>query len=430
MRNFEEFKEELLRRKDRRVAKDRRKRRVIVSVCLVLCVSIVAGLFLWPTTQVQALDLMRNIQPQWVSGKEPDETFRQAQLSFALELYRSCRRADGENVLVSPLSVMLALSMTANGAGGETLAQMEAVLGLPIGELNAYLKTYVNQLPSGWRNKLHIANSIWFREGVDVNRDFLQTNANYYGADAYATPMDAQTLKDINTWVDENTDGMIDKIMSELPPNALTCLVNAIYFDAGWAGKKPKDTKINFYLGDGTYQKLPALDTTAQYTLSMDNAIGFMKDYVGGKYRFVALLPLGCTLDAFLDEITWEELSLVLESAQESTVSVKFPEFSYDYSKDLTDVLKQMGITDAFDGGLANFSDMSDVSTYISDVFHKTHIGVDTEGTKAAAATSVTNSNKGGVDYDGIELNRPFLYMIVDSEHNLPLFIGTLDRVI
>lgn len=431
MRNFDEFKEELLRRKAERKVKDQRKRRLIGSVCIALCLVLLVGLVLQPTTKVQALNLMKGIYPQWVSGKEPDETFRAAQYEFALELFKACRAANREgNTLVSPLSLMLALSMTANGADGETLAQMEDVLGMPIEQLNAYLKTYVNQLPNNWRTKLHIANSIWFREGLEVNQDFLQTNANYYGANAYASPFDAQTMKDINTWVGENTDGMIDKIIEEIGPNDVLYLVNAMYFDAKWDGEKPKTIGDKFRLADGTVQNVTMMNTTAQYYLQMDNATGFLKDYAGGDYRFVALLPnTDVSLEEFVSNLTTEQLREVLDNAQTKEVGTKIPEFSCDKSFSMKQVLWSMGIMDAFTGGLADFSAMIEEDGYISDVTQKTHITINADGTKAAASTVATNTLKGEIYDHTVRLNRPFLYMIVDSENNLPLFIGTVDYV-
>lgn len=432
MRNFDEFKEELLHRKQQRKEKDRRKKRVIGCICLLLCLCITVGVFMWPTTKVQALNLMKNIRAQDVPGKEPDEAFRNAQYRFALELFKACRAEDGENVLVSPLSVMLALSMTANGAAGETLAQMETVLGLSITELNAYLKTYVSQLPSNFKSKLHIVNSIWFNEGLEVNRDFLQTNANYYGADAYASPFDEQTVKDINTWVEENTGGMIDKILERIDTDAVMYLVNAMYFDAGWEGKTPKTDSGKFYLADETVQDVTVMNTTAQYYLETENAVGLMKDYAGKDYRFVAICPKNVSLEEFISDLTAEKLYQMLNEAQEAEVYTSIPEFSCDKTYSMEQMLRSMGMTAAFDAQTADLTDIAvspEGNLYIGSVTHKTSITVNSDGTKAAAATVITDNVAGEPDYFMVWLTRPFLYMIVDSENNLPLFIGAVDRV-
>jgi serpin B len=438
MREFDEFKEELLRRKAERQVKDRRKRRLIGSVCVVLCLSMLVGVVMRPTTKVQALDLMDGIRAQRVEGKEPDAAFQQAQYAFALELFRACREKDGENVLVSPLSVMLALAMTANGAQGETLAQMERVLGLPIEDLNPYLKTYVNQLKDNWRTKIHIANSIWFREGLDVNRDFLQTNANYYDANAYASAFDAQTVKDINTWVSENTDGMIDGIVERIESNAIMYLVNALCFEAEWKRglfEKNKTVPGKFYDADGNLQTVTKMESAVDLYLRTEQAKGFVKEYSGGKYKFVALMPIGdVTLDQFLSKLTAQTLHDMLDNAQAGNILTWIPEYTVDYETELKRVLADMGMPEAFDPSSADFSGLLDAEgVYIGEVIHKTHIAVNAEGTKAAAATEVALKTYGpttGPTYNSyVDLDRPFLYMIVDGEHNIPLFIGTVDHV-
>lgn len=438
MREFNEFKEELLRRKAERQAKDRRKRRLIGSVCVVLCLAILVGVVMRPTTKVQALNLMDGIRAQRVEGKEPDAAFRQAQYAFALELFRACREQDGENVLVSPLSVMLALAMTANGAQGETLEQMEAVLGLPIEELNPYLKSYVNQLGDNWKTKMHIANSIWFREGANANRDFLQTNANYYGANAYASPFDAQTIKDINTWVSENTDGMIDGILDQIDPYAIMYLVNALCFEAEWKRGLFEESKTEtgrFHDANGNVQLVTDMASIVDVYLRTEQAHGFVKEYSGGKYKFVALIPIGnVTLDQFLAELTAQTLADTLDYAQSEKVLTLIPEYSVDYEVQLKEILDAMGMPKAFDEDNAEFAGLAkpvgDGNIFIGDVIHKTHITVDAEGTKAAAATEVEiKDSSGSPTYKHVFLNEPFLYMIVDGEHDLPLFIGTVDHV-
>ena len=130
---------------------------------------------------------------------------------------------------------MLALSMTANGAKGETLAQTESLLGgdIPMETLNEYLYSYINALPSEKTAKLNVANSIWFRDnGFTAENTFLQKNADYYGAAVYKSAFDVKTLRDINNWVKKNTDGMIEKIIDDLDPDAVMYLINTVLFDA------------------------------------------------------------------------------------------------------------------------------------------------------------------------------------------------------
>ncbi len=127
---------------------------------------------------------------------------------------------------------MLALAMTANGADGQTKAEMEELLGgnIKLNDLNEYLYALVKNMPSNEKNKLKISNSIWFKDAdqFSVNKDFLQTNANYYNVVVYKSAFDSQTVKDINNWVNENTDGMIDKILEQINENEIMYLINAV----------------------------------------------------------------------------------------------------------------------------------------------------------------------------------------------------------
>ena len=130
--------------------------------------------------------------------------------------------------------------MTANGAAGATLAQMETVLGrdIPLAELNQYLFSYVQSLTSAKDSKLRIANSIWFRDdsSLQVAQDFLQTNADYYRASAYKAAFDLQTVRDINHWVEDNTDSIIEKIIDDIPADAV--MASSMPWSLTPAGKK------------------------------------------------------------------------------------------------------------------------------------------------------------------------------------------------
>ena len=162
---------------------------------------------------VKAENLMKDIAPGKAEEKTADNAFVQSMANFAVGLFQKTANRQ-ENTLLSPLSVMMALAMTANGADTQTLAEMEQVLGggMPIEELNKYLYAYGKGLPSEKGARLQLANSIWFREQeelLQVEKEFLQTNADYYQAAAYRSPFDAGTVRDINNWVKKITDFLI-----------------------------------------------------------------------------------------------------------------------------------------------------------------------------------------------------------------------------
>ena len=357
-----------------------------------------------------------------------------AATDFALRLFRASNEK-GKNTLISPLSVLCALSMTANGAKGETREQMEATLGMPIEELNLYISNYMNSLPNTEKYKLHLANSIWFTddERFTVNEDFLQINADYYGAGAYKAPFDDSTLEDINNWVKKETDGMIPKVLDEIPPEAVMYLVNALAFEAEWAEiyNEYAVSDGTFTKEDGTKQSVEFMYSDESTYLEDDKAIGFKKYYKDRKYAFVALLPNeGVSVDEYIASLDGESLNALLSNAKNTSVSAKMPKFETEYDVEMSKVLQSMGMIDAFDGNKADFSGIGTSSAgnlRINRVIHKTFISVAEKGTKAGASTVVEVTDESApMEVKRVFLDRPFVYMLVDCENNLPFFIGTM----
>lgn len=352
---------------------------------------------------------------------------------FSAELFRKAAE-NGENTLIAPFSVLSALSMTANGADGDTLKQMEDVFGLSLDELNDYFRTYI----SDEQDAVNIANSLWLKDQdkLPVSPDFTRAVTDYYQSEIFEEPMDESTLSKINSWVDENTDGMIQEILDKIQPGTLMYLVNALTFQAKWE-EVYEDTDV--YQGVFTDEDGNELDTdmmrsTESVWLDGADAEGFMKFYEGGRYAFAALLPdEGVSLDDYVDSLTGSEISDIIESRDAGyTVHAEIPKFSSETDMELPDVLKESGITDAF-SDRADFSRMYDTEgnpgVQISEVIHKTFIEVNEQETKAAAATAVgiVETSLAIDDTEKyISLNRPFLYMLVDCDENIPLFIGTV----
>ena len=352
---------------------------------------------------------------------------------FSVELFRKSAE-NGESILISPFSVLSALSMTANGADGDTLKQMEDVFGLSLEDLNDYFRTCI----SGEEGAVTIANSLWLKDQdkLPVSPEFTHAVIDYYQSEIFEEPMDESTLSKINSWVDENTDGMIQEILDKIQPGTLMYLVNALTFQAKWE-EVYEDTDV--YQGVFTDEDGNELDTdmmrsTESVWLDGADAEGFMKFYEGGRYAFAALLPdEGVSLDDYVDSLTGSEISDIIESRDASyTVHAEIPKFSSETDMELPDVLKEMGITDAF-SDRADFSRMYDTEgnpgVQISEVIHKTFIEVNEQETKAAAATAVgiVETSLAIDDTEKyISLNRPFLYMLVDCDENIPLFIGTV----
>ncbi len=391
----------------------------------------------------KAVNLSEAVKSQEVSGKTLDEPFVKAQTEFYLNLFKKAEQeTPEENIFISPYSAMQALAMTANGANGSTKTGMENALGgLPLDELNQYLYTQRTTTPNDEKCKLNTVNSIWYRNNFpefDVKPEFLQKNADYYGADAFSAPFDDSTVSDINNWCKTKTEGMIPQLLEEIPEDAMMYLINAVTFDGKW--EIPYDSNFDvldgrtFTAADGTEQTAEMLYSENEYEyLSDEHAEGFYKPYSGGKYAFAAILPEeGMTAEEYLSGLTAESLQNMLANPESKSLLTMMPKFSYDYEIKLNSALAEMGMEEAFtfDADFTNMSENLGDKLYISEVLHKTHIDVTPEGTSAAAVTSVQITIESVRIFEkNIILDRPFIYMIVDRETCLPVFMGILNKL-
>jgi len=409
----------------------------LIALMLVLAFS----LGLTACSQVSANDLMKNVPAKAVDVLPNMDAGAAAAADFGVRLFKFSME-EGENTLISPLSVLYALAMTANGADGETLAQMEQVLGMDVDNLNSYMLAYLNLLPESKDYKMSLANSIWFKDDPDfiVEQSFLQTNADYYGAGAYKAAFDEGTRNDINNWVKEHTDGMIPEIIDEIPDEAIMYLVNALAFDAKWAHEYEEHQirEGRFTMEDGTRQDVDMMHSEEYTYLEDDLATGFIKYYKDRRYAFVAMLPNeGVTVSQYVDSLTGEHLRELLNNPQDVTVFASIPKFETEYGIEMSEVLQEMGMTDAFDWRVADFSklgtyNVDGMNICINRVLHKTFISVSELGTRAGAATAVEMVAEGAmeiVEFMEVVLDRPFVYMLIDCETNLPFFIGTMMNV-
>jgi len=344
---------------------------------------------------------------------------------FSQRLLFDCFEEKGKgNTLVSPLSVALAFAMVAEGAEGETLEEIENTLGMDINELR--------ELFYEDNSQLSIANSMWVNssEGFTVNEDFLERNAQYHKAEIFEAPFNRHTLEDINSWVSDKTDGMIEKIINQLDERAVMCLVNSLLFDAKWSTPYSEyDVDQGYFV---TVENVPLaaefLYGMEGYYLEDERATGFLKYYENCKYAFAAMLPNeGVSVEEYLMSLNAEK---VLSNIQACSVSTRLPKFESEFDVSLENVLKNMGMEKAFDEEKADFSKLGTVNNgniYIGDAVHKTKISVTEQGTKAGAATAVTLFGAGAPqEVKEVYLDRPFVYMIVDMENNIPVFMGTL----
>ena len=380
-------------------------------------------------------DLMQTVT---ATKKEPAPITPEAVTAasdFAVRLVQTANRPK-QNTLIAPLSVLCALAMVANGAEEETLLQMESTLGMRRDLYNDFFHSYLTALHTKSASALRLANSIWFadRAGFVPKEDFLKANAACYGADAYLSPFDDSTVQEINGWVSQKTDGMIPKVMDQIPPMAVMYLINALAFDAEWSQIYDEDdvSPDVFTAADGTLQVVEFLRSWEQDYLSDDSATGFIKYYKGERYAFVALLPNeGISVEEYLESLDGEKLQNLIAGSRQEDVHVSMPKFEMNSSLELSETLKAMGMELPFDGENADFSGIGTSQAgnlYISSILHKAYISVDEKGTKAAAATIVEMEVAAAEEEEPkyVKLDRPFVYMLIDCNNNFPFLIGTV----
>ncbi len=372
------------------------------------------------------LELLSAVVRQPVESAPSDSLLSGSMAELALSLLQNSH-VPGENTLLSPYSLYISLAMAGNGAQGQTLVQMESLLGMSAEELNPYLLS----LQTSAGAELSQANSLWLHERLPVQETYLQTLKNYYEAQVYSAPFDDGTLEAMNQWIQEETAGRIPRALDQMNPNAMMYLINALAFDAVWETAYSTDNigENPFFSPHGSHT-VEMMSSEENVYLSCGRAIGFMKDYAGGRYSFFALLPHdGVSLEDYLSSLTGEELLYAVENGESCPVMATMPKLTLDTSVEMKEVLKAMGMTDAF----AMEADFSGIETskslYIGRILHKTSLQVDEAGTKAGATTVTEIVTKGvALHQKTVFLNRPYVMGIYDKENHCFLFLGTVSE--
>jgi len=378
---------------------------------------------------------------------------------FGVELYSRIYEVEG-NLFFSPMSVHTALSMTLAGASNQTAIQMAEVLGFErIGQdIHSDFATLLEDLntprmindivrvESKYKKKkkpsyqLVIANALWGQKDYQWNPDFLNLTVKNYGAGLHEVDFVNQkgiACKKINTWIEKITK---DRIKDMIRPSGITpmtrlILVNAIYLKAEWLSKFPdRRTKESPFHITKTDRMITKMMTThvkgyLKY-METDTFQALEMPYRGGELSMTVFLPK--KIDGLRDfeiNLTPESLSSWLEALKIEEVLVYFPKFEFETGFGLSGILKAMGMTDAFSSSLADFSGITlKEKIYISDVFHKTFVAVDEEGTEAAAATAIRAKGARKPEKRPqpkiFKADHPFFFIIRHNTSGAILFIG------
>ena len=358
---------------------------------------------------------------------------------FGLDLLKNTIVISEEsNVMVSPLSVSIALGMVWNGAKGQTQTEIGNTLkmkDLTSKELNEYYKTMQSSLltidPS---TKLSIANAIWYREGFEVKSDFLKINSDNFNA--YVKELDFSkpwALDTINNWCSKSTKGLIPKILDEIPRDEVMYLMNAVYFKGIWRDQfdKSKTISANFTNDLGKDIKVNMMAKNNTFAYNSDDFAQYIDLPYGNKaFSMTIILPnKTLTVNDILSRLTAQNLKSTLKEMSEQKVDLKLPRFKIENSFKLNDPLISMGMPLAFNEYLANLTGIADKKLFISEVIHKTYITVDEEGTEAAAVTSIGVGVTSMPQYIDFNVNKPFLFFIREKSTGIILFMGKVGNV-
>ncbi len=368
------------------------------------------------------------------------EEFKRAYLSFSWDILKKSSENSG-NIMISPVSIYLALAMTQNGASGLTKEQIGNTLyseKITEDDLNAEIEKMMNYLNEDDDEAidLTIANSIWYREGFEADETFLQKNADYYSAAVKSLDFaNKEATDEINSWVSDATNKTIDKIIDKISEDVMMYLINAVYFKGDW--KVPFSSNKTYKQDFNSPQGVVDADFMSR-SGNMDyfksgGAEGIVLPYKGDKFAFFALMSgKDKTAREMINELSPLKIGEIIGSKETKNLELSLPKFESRYEDSLVDELSKMGMKIAFEPGNADFSFMQksrNKNLYISDVKHKTFIKVDEKGTEAAAVTSVEVKFTGmPVGVQSVVFDRPFVYGIVDLENGLPLFIGIMEN--
>ena len=356
---------------------------------------------------------------------------------FAFDIFKKTSNESNQaNVLISPLSISIALGMTLNGATDETKTGIEKALkmsGLTLDNINDYYKIMQTTLPTiDPKTTLNIANSIWYKTGYPVKTEFLTVNKNYFNAEVREMDFSQAWAKDtINNWIARKTNNHIKDMLDQIPADVVMYLINAVYFKGMWKQpfnvKATKETNFTNYLN--TQQKVNMMYQKDTFSYFANEKAQYLDmPYGNNAFSMTVILPTHISsVNEVLESLDAESWNLALNKMESEEVMVYLPRFKSKSKFLLNNVLKSMGMARAFEDN-DEFRNMANSDLYISRVLHDTAIEVTEEGTVAAAATIVEMTEK--AMFNSIfNANRPFIYIIREKSTGVILFIGKTDNI-
>lgn len=387
--------------------------------------------------EVTAENLMENVEAENASELDLNDDFCKAYRKAAFGMLQKAYSADGGNVVISPLSVFYHLGVLGNGAEGGTRDDIEDMFGrdMTVTQINEALHSYVEQLVNTDNATMHFENALWFNadKNAQPSSEFLQNVANYYGASAYKESFGPDAVTNINHWIDNQTNMDVEYILDDIPQDPPLYLVSATALSADWASPYSYNN-----IQDGTFTNASGNEEKAQMMsafenkyLEGDSAVGFVKNYAGGNYAFVAFLPHREDITNFVTLLAaGGQFEKIFESAQRAVVDATVPKFSCEYKGSAMDAIKTLGAERAFHPLSAQLKGLGecDGNLYAGDLYVRNIMTVTEKGTSKGTAATVANKDVPTSVYV-VTLNRPFVYAVIDTRYNLPVLVGAVNTL-
>lgn len=347
-------------------------------------------------------------------------------------------RLEQENPILSPISAYMALSMAATGARGETKEELESLLGAEHRNLSERCMAI---LQSRAAVELELANSAWLDQRLQAKEEWLAGIQEAYRGEVYRADLSSrQTMKAINTWAKEHTQGLVkDFLPRPMPEEARLALLNALYLEADWwsSFEGYATHKQTWYREDGGEKQVQTMNkgqATFDYVADTDMD-GVVLPFQGEELVFLAIRPqAGQTARELYSQLTPRQIASLLAGREERLMNLSLPKFTVSCDQELNELLQGLGVKRAFDPELADFSglgaDEEGWPLYVSLVRQKAVIELNEEGVKAGAVTIVEMRAGAAMPAEEpveMNLDHPFVYMILDLETQVPLFVGILD---
>jgi len=402
----------------------------VLAVCMVITAGVYAGMVY---TNI--------VRPPWTPPQEPNiPGLNDPMNDFALRLYKElCSKTNG-SVFFSPYSIYVALAMAFEGARSSTAEEMSHVLGYQQG--NSTMLSTLYRLWQIYNNNtafnLSTANALWLSKDFKILDDYVEKITTYFAGHAsevdFSNPVAA--AKEINDWVEQNTNGRIKDLVPPSAIDSLTRLIltNAIYFKGTWKYPFDKNMTMNasFFVSSTQIVQVPMMNligTDILFNYTETETVQVLElMYAGDNVSMLIILPKNNNLDSVEQNLTLAQLKDWKNALHQTKIDIILPKFKLETSYSLNDPLQKMGMVHAFsDADFSGITGSRDL--FISAVLHKAFIEVNEEGTEAAAATAIIfaqTSINGEPPRLVFNADHPFLFVIQHNDTGNILFMGKI----